>query len=158
VNAEVQDERQSTAETVTKDSSNVAPTAPHVVSSPGVSAAESADTGRSLNHPSEQTNAASSDPVITEDMHNNVPAETTHASPQMPVAEPAVLENSSPVVVAHAPPPSEQQGSSQDGAEHPQAEGTSVEAATPHSSSQADPVSSEVTPHTEEIPMNESGQ
>jgi len=155
VNAEVQDERQSTAETVTKDSSNVTPTAPHVVSSsPGVSEAESAVTGRSLNLPSEHTNAASSDPVITEDMHNKVPAETTHGSPQIPVAVPAVLENSSPLVVAHAPPPSEQQVSSQDGTEHPQAQGTSVEAATP----QADPVSSEATPHTEEIPMNESGQ
>lgn len=154
--AEVQNERPSAAETITKDSSNFALAESHAVSSPGTPEAENAE---GVSSPLEHTNATpSSDPVIAENVQNNLPVEITYAAtpPQVASPELAVSENNSPAVVAHAAPPSEQPVPDS-GVEHPRAEETPGEAATPLSSSQAEQVSSEETPRTEEIPMNETG-
>jgi hypothetical protein len=152
------------AETITKDFSNIALTEPHAVSAPLVSEAKSAEGVTTPNLPSEDTHAppqaaaaaASSDPEVAENKKQDPPLEVTYAPPQIQSSEPEAMESSkiSAEAVAHAPPPSEQPLPG--GVEHPQAEETPVEVATPLASN-PDILTSEATPGFEEIPMNETG-
>ena len=145
MDAKDQDERPVAAETVTKGLSNVALIEPHATSAPVVSKAESADVTTPNLH-LEDTRAppqaaASSDHEV---------AENTKQDSLLDVTPP----QSSAVVVAHAAPSSEPPLS--DGVEHPRAEETPGEVATPLAPNPEE-LPSEATPGAEEIPMNETG-
>lgn len=120
------------------------------MSSPGAPEVESTEAVRSvplpLEHTSATPDAASLNPKIAENIQNNdLPVEIAHAAPPpVPSPEPVVLESISP--------PSEQP--LPDGAEHPAEQ---AQAGAPVEASQVDGPSSEAVPHTEEIPMNETG-
>jgi hypothetical protein len=143
------------AETITKDFSNIALTEPHAVSAPLVSEAKSAEGVTTPNLPSEDTHAPPQ-AAAAENKKQDPPLEVTYAPPQIQSSEPEAMESSkiSAEAVAHAPPPSEQPLPG--GVEHPQAEETPVEVATPLASN-PDILTSEATPGFEEIPMNETG-